>query len=464
MENNIGFTSIPLNISAQDLILDTQTEVTIAPGEVKVYRIEGVPPEETLSAILTTSEKVAYHNLFLQHKKPPTGFEFDAFSKKALSFNQTATVHSTRSGTYYLRIESSGSDGDPYEIEILVKIAKFEILEILPVAAAPLGNVTVQFIGTVFGYYVQAELVYETYGSYPALNLYWFNSENVYATFDSSALPNGVYSARLSDQRSGLFYQLNNSFSISEGIPGQLSIRVTQPQRLVFNTTGRVTVYVQNIGNTDILVPFLTLQSRGNALFRQLNEDIPSEPVAEYSFISIPFSGPGGILPPEARTQIEFEVIPKDEFLGKESIEVTYIKNTSESHIYLNGKDALQPPDIPNHVWDIVWNNFLESVGTSWGSFSQRISEVATQFSLSRRKVFVVRDIVDFQLGIAYGLLTGKYVQYHPYRNMSCWLYSLMSKHTSMPNCLVVVIITFITENKYSREEVFLILIQMIPY
>ena len=106
----------------------------------------------------------------------------------------------------------------------------------------------------------------------------------------------------------------------------------------------------------------------------------------------------------------------------------------------------------------------MESVGTSWGSFSQRISEVATQFSLSRRKVFVVRNIVDFQLGIAYGLLTGKYVQYHPYRNMSCWLYSLMSKHTSMPNCLVVVIVAFITEKKYSREEVFLILIQMIPY
>ena len=409
LENNIGLTNIPLDISAPNLTLDIPTSVTLRPGEEKVYRIDGVPSEETLSAVLTTSGKTAFHNLFLQHEKPPTGFEFDAFSKHALSFNQTAVIHSTRLGTYYLLIKSNGRGSGTYEVEVLVKIAKFEILAIIPKAASPLGNVTIHFIGTVLSYYIQAELTHEDYGSYSALNVYWFDSENVYATFNATALPAGVYSARLTDNGRRRSNQLNNSFSIQEGIPGQLAVRVIAPQRLVFNATGRVTISLQNVGNTDILVPILTIQSSGNALFRQLDEAAPLESFAEYTFIPTPLSGPGGILSPLAISQIEFEVFPRDEFFGDETIIVTQFDNLTEPHAYLDAKDALKPEEMPNHVWDIIWNNFLESVGTTWQSFNQRVSEIATLFTLSGRRIFGVRDIVDYQLGIAYGILSGNY-------------------------------------------------------
>jgi hypothetical protein len=413
LENNIGFTSMPLSISAPSLSLDTPTTIMLTPGEELVYKIDGIPSEQTLIATLTTSENVAYHDLFLNHESPPTGFDFDAFSKRALSFNQTVTVRNTRLGTYYLRIESNGMGNDPYQVEVLVKIARFEIMNISPLTAAPLDNVTILFTGTVFSYFVQAELVHETGEVYPAISVYWFNSEEVYATFSASTLPVGAYSAHLINQDSGSTAQLNNSFRIGEGVPGQLSVSLRPPRPLRAGASGRVSVSVQNVGNTDLQIPLMTLQSDGNVLMRQLDERASNDYVSEYNFIPLPATGPGGILPPGAFAQLEFEVIPRGEFVGRESLQLRYAEDLTEPHAYLDRKDDLKPPEVPDHVWDIIWNNFLESVGTTWGSFNQRISEIATQFSLCQKKVFSIQDLVDYQLRVAYGILSGSWPHFH---------------------------------------------------
>ena len=407
LENNIGFTSMPLSISAPSLTLDTLTMIMLSPGEERVYKIDGIPSEETLIATLTTSDKISYHDLFLRHESPPTGFNFDAFSKRALSYNQTVTVRNTRLGTYYLRIESSGMGSDPYQVEVLVKIARFEILTISPLTAAPLDNVTIFFSGTVFSYFVQAELVHESGETHPAISAYWFNSEEVYATFNATALPVGMYSARLVDQDSGSIAQLNNSFRISEGMPGQLSAFLRPPRPLRAGASGRVSISIQNVGNTDLLIPVMTLQSDGNALFRQLDESSPTDYVSEYNFIPLPDTGPGGILPPGAFAQLEFEVIPRGGFVGREPLQLSYARVLTQPHAYVDRRDDLKPPEIPDSVWDIIWNNFLESVGTTWGSFNQRISEIANQFSLCQKKVFSIQELVDYQLRVAYGILSG---------------------------------------------------------
>ena len=290
---------------------------------------------------------------------------------------------------------------------MLVKIARFEILTISPLTAAPLDNVTIFFSGTVFSYFVQAELIHESGETHPAISVYWFNSEEVYATFNATALPVGMYSARLVDQDSGSIAQLNNSFRISEGMPGQLSAFLRPPRPLRAGASGRVSISIQNVGNTDLLIPVMTLQSDGNALFRQLDESSPTDYVSEYNFIPLPDTGPGGILPPGAFAQLEFEVMPRGGFVGRESLQLSYARDLTQPHAYVDRRDDLRPPEIPDNVWDIIWNNFLESVGTTWGSFNQRISEIANQFSLCQKKVFSIQELVDYQLRVAYGILSG---------------------------------------------------------
>lgn len=156
--NNRGSSSSPIELNAPSITLGTATTVSLEPGGVHVFRIEGIPGEEALVATLTTEQPNVYHDLYLRHKEAPTGAEHDAFSHFPLSSFQRAVVCHTRSGIYYLRVESFTNNGvsSMYDVEILVKIARFEILGVTPTSAAPVGNVTIRMAGTVLSYYSSA--------------------------------------------------------------------------------------------------------------------------------------------------------------------------------------------------------------------------------------------------------------------------------------------------------------------
>lgn len=444
--NNIGITSTPLSISAPSLALGIPAEITLTPGEQLVYRIDGVPLEETLVATLTTFETVAYHDLFLRHQNPPTGFNFDATSKSALSFNQRATVRNTRGGTYYLRIESNGKGSQPYKVEVHVKIAQFEILSTSPDMGAPVGNVTIQFSGTSFGYNIQGELMCEESGEvYTAMRTYWFSSEDVHATFSAVDLPEGVYSPRLHDMDSGDVSQINSTFCIREGIPGKMTVDVQFPRPLRAGSNGRVPIIIRNTGDTDIIIPTLITTTGDNSGIRPVRDTpntvrpiprpiprpnprpplgpgpVPTpvqrplsprlpfpKPFEQEETIPVPHTGPGGILPPRGFTEFETEVVPEDGFAGMDEFNLCSSGISIEDHIYAGERDNLKPPDTPDGIWDMVWDNFRESVGSTWKSFNQRMSEVVTQMSLSHQRMPCnTRDLVDFQLRIADGLLSG---------------------------------------------------------
>ena len=444
LENNIAVTSIPLSISALSLTLNVPSTITLMPGEERVYRIDEIPSEETLVATLSTSETVAYHDLFLQHQKPPTGFSFDATSKNALSFNQRAVVRNTRAGTYYLRIESNGNGKDPYQVEVVVKIAQFEISSTSPDMGAPLGNVTIHFAGTCFNYNIRGELIHDVSGEvYIAARTYWFSSEEVHATFSTVDLPEGTYSPQLQDMDSGSVSQMNGSFCIQEGIPGKLSVDIQFPRPLRAGSTGRVPIILRNRGDTDVNIPTVIVTTGGRSRIRppvairpiprpipipnprQISGSDPQPiqrpgpapilrppaPEPQSERIPVPPVGLGGILPRGGSAEIETEVVPDEDFAGTDGYNFCSSENAKEEHLYAGERDNLQPPDTPDNVWDMVWDNFKESVGSTWDTFNQRMSEVVTQMSLAhQRNPYNTRDLVDFQIRIADGLLSGRII------------------------------------------------------
>lgn len=412
LENNIGYADALLTISAPTLLLDTPTVITLSPDEQMVFKIESIPAGETLVATLTTLStgdvQTPYHDLFLRFGQPPTGFDHDAFSQYALTSNQTAVVRNTKLGTYYIGIQSFGGGSTPYDVNVLLRIAKFEIFNLQPSLAAPLGNVTILFSGTLFSNTLQASLVDETTSEvYAALNYYWFNSEEVYATFDSSAIGFGNYTARLTNQVTGGMASLSNSFRIANGIPGQPSVTIRQPESLQVGSSGTIEIFLQNTGNTDILTPLMTLRTQGNAVLQYIDETNTLSPSSEFFFLPLPSRGPGGIIPPGGTAQVHFRISPSEGFLGREALQLSYIEDTEEPHVYLQLRDSLRPNYVPTEVWDTIWSNFLDSVGTSWSSLHRRVSEVVTQYSLVQKRVYSVDDVVNYQLRLAYGFLTG---------------------------------------------------------
>ncbi len=408
--NNIGSTTSTIELNAPSIMLDQLTNISLVPNDIKVFRIEGISDEETLIATLSSEQELVYHDLYLRHNQAPTGSNHDAFSQFSLSSHQQTVVRHTRSGNYYLRIESFTNSRVQtiYNANVLVKIARFEIMRIAPDSAAPLGNVTVKISGTVLGYYTSAYLVSITTGiAYKAQKLYWFNSESVYATFDISEMGLGNYSVRLVDNYSGQEAQLNNSFTIVNGIAGQLSVVLERTRALREGEVGDFFIQLQNIGNTDIYSPHVILTGEDNILFSLVDDSGPIDFSNQIDFLGLPLEGPAGILPPGAATQVKLRLKQQLSMSQRAGIFLRIPDNGSAPHAFVNSKSTLKPEYISYDIWDVIWDNFITSFGMTQSTFLQRLSEVASEMSLVGVKAYSVNRIVHYQLEVAYGLFSG---------------------------------------------------------
>ena len=412
LDNNIGYTASRIEVNAPHIALGVETTINIDPSDIKVFRIVGVPEEETLVATLTTEQENVYHDLYLRNRQTPTGSEHDAFSQFAMSANQRAVIRRTRSGDYYIRIESFTNHmiTARYDVNILVKIARFEVLRVNPTKAAPLANATIKITGTVISYFCSAALISTNSDiEYHATKVYWFSSESLYATFDLAGAQVGNYTIRLLDENTGRTAQLNNTFVITGGVFGRLSLDVVPPGRLRPGETGDIVLRLQNIGNTDLLTPHMVISSDGVAVFRILDDFAPEEFRQQIDFLALPLEGPGGILPPGMSTELTFRVAHRDNGGGRARFSISMQNNGSAPHPFVNKKAVLRPQFIASlEIWDTVWENFLRSVGTVYQTFQERMSEVASEFSLVGKRIYSVEELVKYQIQIAYGVLSGK--------------------------------------------------------
>ena len=408
LKNNIGTSDIPIRVNAPTLLLGVKTNLSIGSGSELVYKIENIPSESTLIATLNASEDSGFHDLFLRHRNPPTGSMYDSFSQYSLSHNQTTVVQSTKPGTYYIRIESFGRNTQPYQVQVEVTVATFEITGINPYSAAPLGNVTLRVTGTLITNKVEAALIDE-YSSaiLNATAVYWFSSVEVYATFNISNVSTGVYSIQLTNTRTNEQALLRNSFHISSGIPGQISTRINAPRNLLRGEATTVSLLVQNTGNTDIRTPIMFVRSNRHVQISIIDGSGQEDDYApELVFLPLPLHGPSGIIPPGVTTTTVFHILPNSFRASfSDSLSVSFLEESQMDfpHSYVDRKQELKPLDIPNDSWDIIWNNFLSSVGGTWRTMTERFSNVANELSIGQKRIKSVDELVDFQLHIAQG-------------------------------------------------------------
>ena len=410
LSNNIGISTMPVRVNAPALFIGVPTNLSIDSGSELVYKIDNIPSENTLIATLTATQNSGFHDLFLRHRNPPTASKYDAFSLYSLSHNQTAVLHNTKPGTYYVRIRSFGRDIQPYLVQLEVKLATFEVTHVSPSSAAPIGNVTVRLSGTLIGNRFQAALINDATNStvITASTVYWFSSVEVYATFDIRNLSIGPYTIQLTNTKTNQGAQLRNSFTISNGIPGQVSARIDAPRNLLRGESTIIGLFVQNTGNTDIRTPIVFIRGSRNVQLRVI--DTVGEPDSDYAqellFLPIPLYGPSGIISPGVTTKTLLRVLPnnfRSSFFDVLSVSFLDERELDYPHLYVDRKQELKPKDIPDDSWNIIWNHFLGSVGETWRSMTNRLSEIANELSMGQRRIKSVDELVDFQLRIAQG-------------------------------------------------------------
>ena len=415
-QNNIAVGPKNLNVTFPSLPLDGCVDVTLKPDEQSSFVIDNVLDEKTLIVTINSSNDDAFHDLFVRHSKPATAAQYDGGSKFALSADQEAVIPETVAGKYYVlmrRYDTSSSTPTNKPSRLCSRIAKFEITRVFPNQVAPLGNVTLRLEGALFGQNLEAFLVNASSKEnfVKAEKVYRMSSTEAYATFITRNLTTGAtFHVKLLNVESKEEALLPRSLVISLGEAGRLQTYVDFPEALLVDSPGVITVSYENVGDTDIVSPVLVLRvGGGQAQLRPVQKAASS---AQFSstvvFLAQPFQGPGGILPPKAYGEIVFDFESRTGEATQSTLRLEMLEENDEPHPYINSSKDLKPDFLSNELWTPIWENFLISVGKTASSFQRRMSEVCTLLSRSGRRVNLVNDLVQFQLDIANGKLTGE--------------------------------------------------------
>lgn len=405
LQNNVGYAITQLQVVSRTQLLNTPLVHPLVTGAQLLYKITNVPVRNTLIATLFIAGSSAYHNVYLNYRSLPTTAIHDGYSRVLLSSQQKAVVTNTKGGDYFISVQSFGSVIETYSITFVVQIANFEIFQISPSLATPYGRTTVRFYGTQFSQYIAASIVSNTFGEMFAINIYWYSSVELYATFDLSAVTPGLYSMRLTNTITRNIAQLNDCFRVTAGIPGHVAVQTSVIQTSRNAQTAIMTIYASNTGGTDLITPLVLVKAPQNSVVHLINGGASTSYSSTIGVFLQPKSGPAGFVSPGVSVDVQFTVLPP--ITGSDAIEVIQIQNSVEPHPYIAQKQILQPAAIPSTVWDSIWNNFVLSLGDTWSTLYSRASEIATQLSLVLRQEYVLDTIVNYQLQVSYGLLTG---------------------------------------------------------
>ena len=419
--NNVAVGPKNINVTFPSLPLDGCVDVTLKSSEEKSYIVESVPDEKTLIVTVNSSSDDLIHQIFVRHAKPATAYQYHGGARFVLSADQEIIIPKTIVGRYYVLIRRSDMSANKSTSRLCARIAKFEIIRVFPNGVAPLGNATLRFEGTLFGQDIEAFLIDVSAVqniSIKAIEVYRMSSTELYATFVTTSFIKGAtFHVKLVNVDTKEEAISPRSLTITGGEPGRLETHVDFPEVLRMlgpeEDTGVVTVLYKNVGDTDIAAPLLALSVTGEQVqLRPVQRDKPSpEASTTVVFIAQAFRGPGGILPPKASGEITFDILQSN-MRGPGDFALRILCGDKQPHLYMNSSDELKPGFLGRELWAPVWRNFLFSVGRTVSSFQNRITSASTFLSRSGRRVNLLTDLVQFQLDVANGKLTG---------NLICW-------------------------------------------
>ncbi|KAK3709146.1 hypothetical protein QZH41_018059, partial [Actinostola sp. cb2023] len=409
--NNIKAGPKNINVTFPALELGSCVE---ADKGTSVYVVKDVPSEMTLLVTARINAVSTFQDLYLRHNQPASSYHYDGTSKYATSANQSAVVTTTKKGLYYVLLERTDLLPAPgVKSKVCAKLAKFEISRIFPTTFAALGHVTLKIEGTLFGWNMQVSLLTQSNNKteIKAKRVYRFSSTLLYATFNIQGLSAGTkFSCKVTDQSSESQAMLNDSLTIKDGIPGKLAITVQRPSAIRLIDTGEIVVSYQNIGDTDVQSPVIIFGATEMTLIRYVQEGRPPSNYDQFvSVLAQPLEGPGGIIPPKTPGKLIFQASHlAGGGTGRSQLKIVSLIKNNEPHIFMQSKNGLRPSHLAKELWEPVWKNFLDSVGTTQKSLDERLTSVATLMSVYGRKVHLVKDLIDFQLKMANGAQNGR--------------------------------------------------------
>ena len=396
-------------VSHQKLILGTEAKLISNNEKQNIWVIPDVSAGETL--IVNASNKDVPLEIFVRYKEPASTESFDAFAGEFLSPEQTAVLSNTKQGNYYVLLRYySGSSTSHFTIT--AKRAEFEINNVNPKAVSPhKPHNTFTITGSLFPSDLSIMLYPKRNKSFKIAPLYIYRSSStlLYATVEMFHFEyEDTITVQIIDDISGKTIEYQDAIKVIQKQIGLPEINVDIPNALRPGEVADIKVNVINSGGTDVVLPILCLELKGNVILTDVknNQSIERE---LFLFMASPYEGPGSYLAPNSISRTIFRVTPIGNQVISVPVRVGLINvNAENEHPYINSKDTFRPLLYEDRRWNPVWNKFLQKVGKTMKSFTKRMSLTANHLSFLGSRIISLDELVKYELDIADGLHTGQ--------------------------------------------------------
>jgi RHS repeat-associated protein len=366
--NNLNVSLDTTRIDVEALALGTPDSASFSLGGAVYYRVD-VAAGETLRFNFDRAATEGRTELFVSYASMPSRSDFDYRYNQVDSPDQNIVIANTKAGTYYVMAYNASGGTDNYTMT--ADTLQFSITDLGTTAGSNKGKVTVRIDGAALTNHTEAILVGTDGVEHAATQVIWKESTELWATFDLRGMATGAYDVKIQDGAHSAL--LNDRFTVNNGNPGHIEFGMEPPPALRPGQTGTVRIYYQNLGETDVAAPLLTVS--GNAYLKLTGD-------AEYGgktlqLLGINDNGPAGILSPGASGS--FQLFFKPDFAGGGSVKLGVSSLTPDQQIDWNTiLDGSKPDNISVAAWESIKANFIAVLGSTTTDYQNNLADGAT--------------------------------------------------------------------------------------
>ena len=368
--NNLKASLGTTHLDVEALTLGTPDTASFTPGGAVYYRVD-VAAGETLQLNFDRAATEGRTELFVSYGTMPSRSDFDYRYNQADSPDQNMVITNSRAGTYYVMAYNAAGATDAYSI--IANTLQFSITELGTTAGSNKGQVTVRIDGAELTTHTTAMLVGTDGVEHAASQMYWKDDAEVWATFDLRGLALETYDVKIKDgARTAV---LDNGFTVNDGDLGHIEYGMENPSALRVGQIGSIRVYYENLGETDVVAPLLTLSS--NALLKLPGEAGFGDTTLQ--LLGINGEGPAGILQPGA--QGSFQLFFKPVFGGNGTGTVSFGVSGLKPDQVIDWNtilDASKPENISDESWAVVKANLIAELGSTTTDYQNNLAGNAT--------------------------------------------------------------------------------------
>lgn len=371
-------------------------------GDRRFYKVT-VPPGGHLRLTFDDLDNLGSNEIYVRRGSAPTAGLFDyKFTKTGA--DQSLLVPDADAGDWYVMVVGAnvtGTGGYTLRADFSTDI----ILEsITPNRLGNLVPVTIAASGAAFDSSVQAFLKLGATTVRTGI-VNFVSSKRLLLDFDITGISSNTYQLTLTRTTNTAALPIQ----ILEGGIAKLETELIAPAQVRRGAPATIFVEYANTGDAPMDAPLLVLHGSGGA---RLTLDMNAIAVGLWSAPpQIGFSdtvqilGSGatpGILQPGERIRVPVAYVGFTEPVASIQFDLGVFDNSNTNTVDWNSlKASLRPSSITSNAWDVIWANFIASVGPTWGDYDNMLAENALYLGKLGLNVTDVSELLAFELAQA---------------------------------------------------------------